>query len=87
VWRIHSCVLPQEGEGPLQDRTNERGICLTEEEAIGLLDIIVVCSADLTAEQRAAMLKLSDFCRQFLRDPMEPQPTMSLAALGAPYAA
>jgi hypothetical protein len=52
----------------LQDGTNEVAVCLTEAEALGLLDMIMLSPTDLTPEQRAAMMKLSDFCREFLRD-------------------
>jgi hypothetical protein len=45
----------------LQERAAERNIYLTVEEAMGLLDIVMTCPGDLTPEQRAAMLKLSDF--------------------------
>ena len=55
----------------MYDRSNERGVCLTEEEALGLLEAIMMCPAELDAKQRAAMLKLSDFCRQFLREGAE----------------
>lgn len=38
---------------------------------MGLLDIALLCPGDLTAEQQTAVLKLSEFCRQFLREPEE----------------
>ncbi len=79
-----------EGASIVHNRPDERGLCLTEEEAIGLLDIVLLCPEELTMEQRAAMLKLSDFCRQFLRDGDDPPSGVSLAglkALAAGYAA
>ena len=56
------------------DRGTDRGICLTEAEAIGLLELIMTCPGELDPEQRAALLKLSDYCRQFLRDGKESAP-------------
>jgi len=56
----------------VQDGVTENAVCLTEAEALGLLDMIMLTPTDLTPEQRAAMLKLSDFCREFLRDNSEP---------------
>jgi hypothetical protein len=47
---------------------NERPLCLTEEEALGLLDVILTNPAELTPEQRAAALKLSEFCRELIRE-------------------
>ena len=52
----------------MKDRKSERPLWLSEEEALGLLDIVLVAPADLTAEQRTSIAKLSDFCRQFLRN-------------------
>ncbi len=46
----------------------EKTLCLTEEEAIGLLDIMLVTPGDLTPEQRSAFMKLSEHCRQLLRE-------------------
>lgn len=51
----------------------EKTLCLTEEEAMSLLDIVLVTPADLTPAQRSAFLKLSEHCRQYLRDDPEPQ--------------
>lgn len=45
----------------------ERSLWLNEEEALGLLDIVMLCPGDLTPSQRAAVVKLSEYCRQFLR--------------------
>lgn len=50
----------------------EKTLCLTEDEAMGLLDIMLVSETDLTPAQRSALLKLSEHCRQFLRE--EPDP-------------
>jgi len=49
----------------------EKTLCLTEEEAMSLLDIVLVCPTDLTPAQRSAFLKLSEHSRQFLRDESE----------------
>jgi len=46
----------------------EKPLCLTEEEALSLLDLVLVSPADLTPIQRAAFLKLAEHCRQFLRE-------------------
>ena len=43
---------------------NEIG--LTVEEALGLLDIMLVSPIELTSHQNKAMLKLSEFCRRRL---------------------
>ena len=56
----------------------DRSLCLTEEEAMGLLDIVMMSPGDLNQEQRAAVMKLSEFCRQFLRESVEP-PTLKLS--------
>jgi hypothetical protein len=50
----------------------EKTLCLTEEEAMSLLDIVLVAQADLTPAQRSAFLKLSEHCRRFLREEPEP---------------
>ncbi len=49
----------------------EKTLCLTEEEAMSLLDIVLVSPSDLTPAQRSAFLKLSEHCRQFLREDPE----------------
>lgn len=46
----------------------EKKLCLTEEEALGLLDIVLMTPEDLTPAQRSAFLKLSEHCREFLRE-------------------
>jgi hypothetical protein len=55
----------------LREREQERNLWLTEEEAMGLLDLTLLCPGELSPEQRVAVLKLSEFCRQFLREPEE----------------
>lgn len=52
----------------MRDRNEERNLRLTEEEAMGLLEIVMMSPAELTLDQREAVIKLSDFCRQFMRD-------------------
>jgi hypothetical protein len=74
----------------LKDREDERHLCLDEEEAIGLLNIVMFSPTELNAEQRAAVLKLSDYCRQFLREPAESSSVITLNTIpvhAAPYAA
>ena len=51
----------------MQNRLEERAIRLTEEEAMGLLELAMTCPMDLSPEQRAAVVKLGEFCRQFMR--------------------
>ncbi len=51
----------------MKNRLEERAIHFTEEEAMGLLELSMTCPMELTHEQRAALVKLSDFCRQFMR--------------------
>lgn len=48
---------------------------------MGLLDIVMMCPLELSAEQRAAMVKVSDFCRQFLREEGPSTPTLIRSAL------
>jgi hypothetical protein len=50
----------------------EKTLCLTEEEAMSLLDIVLVTPLDLTPVQRSAFLKLSEHCREYLREELEP---------------
>ena len=47
---------------------------LTEDEAIGLLEVMMNCPTDLDSGQQDAMLKLSEFCREFLRDSGDSEP-------------
>jgi hypothetical protein len=49
----------------------EKPLCLTEEEALSLLDIVLMSPTDLTPIQRSAVMKLSEHCRQFLREEPE----------------
>jgi len=35
---------------------------------MGLLEIVMMSPAELTPDQREAVIKLSDFCRQFMRE-------------------
>lgn len=58
----------QKGTWTVKKRECEKELWLNEEEAMGLLDIIMMSPNDLTPAQRAAILKLSDFCREFLRE-------------------
>ena len=52
----------------MKECQTEHSLRLTEEEAMGLLDLVMLNPADLTVEQRSAVLKLSEFCREMLRD-------------------
>jgi len=66
----------------MQEEGRERSLELTMEEAMGLLDILLLCPGELTAEQRTATLKLSEFCREWLRDaqtPGSPRPHVTSA--------
>ena len=65
----------------MNDNGLPRSLCLTEEEAMGLLDIVMLSPGELTSEQRAAIMKLSEFCRQFLRDPID-SPTLKRNLVG-----
>jgi hypothetical protein len=67
--------------GTLREREQERSLWLTEEEAMGLLDVALLSPGELTPEQRAAILKLSEFCRQFLREPEEVRQARNRQAL------
>ena len=58
----------------MDDRKYETGLRFTQEEAFGLLDIVMTSSGELTPEQRNAVLKLSEFCRQCLRERPEAAP-------------
>ena len=49
----------------------EKTLCLTEEEAMSLLDIVLVTPVDLNTAQRSAFLKLSEHCREYLREEPE----------------
>ena len=63
----------------MQDRPAERGIQLTEAEALGLLELVMTFPKELDPEQRDALVKLSDYCRQFLRDVPGPETCSDLA--------
>jgi hypothetical protein len=52
----------------VRERDREHSLYLTEDEAMGLLEIVMVSPCDLTPEQHAAVLKLGNFCRRFLHD-------------------
>jgi len=67
----------------MQEERRERSLELTIEEAMGLLDVLLLSPGELTAEQRAATLKLSEFCRKWLRESQGPgstRPHVSSAA-------
>lgn len=51
----------------MRDTENHDGLWLSEAEAMGLLDMVILSPAELTPEQRSAVHKLSDFCRQLIR--------------------
>jgi len=55
----------------MEEYPQEYRLTLTKEEALGLLDIIVMSPGDLSPEQRAAFVKLSELCRQLLREEEE----------------
>ena len=74
----------------LKDRAADRNLYLTEEEAMGLLDIVMLSPAELNADQRAAVLKLSEYCRQYLRESSEASNKVTLCTIpvhAAPCAA
>ena len=52
------------------NRVDECVIRLTKEEALGLLELAMSCPLDLSADQRAALMKLGEFCRECLRADM-----------------
>jgi len=58
----------------------DRDLCLSQEEALGLLEIAMLAPGDLTSEQRSAIVKLSDFCRECLRS--EVDDVRDIASLG-----
>jgi hypothetical protein len=68
----------------LKDRSSEHNICFSEDEAMGLIDIVLMYPGELSSDQRAAMLKLSDFCREFIRDRGDAPLSMGLSGLAAP---
>ena len=52
----------------MKHRAVEQCIWLTQEEAIGLLELVMVSPNELTQEQRSAFMKLSECCRRALSD-------------------
>ena len=46
----------------------EYAVGLTQDEAMGLLDLLVLCPNDLSPEQRSAIEKLSSLCRGIIRE-------------------
>jgi hypothetical protein len=52
----------------VKERTLDRSLCLSQEEAFGLLEIAMMSPEELTAEQHNAIVKLTEFCRECLRD-------------------
>ena len=49
------------------NRVDECVIRLSKEEALGLLELAMACPLDLSADQRAAVVKLGELCRECLR--------------------
>ena len=64
-------VLQTKGGDIVKDRTRAQGLWLTKEEALGLLDIVMMSPVELTPERRDAVMKLSEFCRECLSDEAE----------------
>ncbi len=52
----------------VNDTRSEHTLSLTEDEAMGLLDIVMLSPTDLSPEQRAAAEKLSNYCREIFRE-------------------
>ena len=52
----------------MKERTLDRNLCLSKEEAFGLLEIAMMSPDELTPEQQSAIVKLTEFCRECLRD-------------------
>lgn len=65
----------------MQEGRSEHNLRLTEEEAMGLLDIVMMSPVDLSPEQRTALVKLSDFCREMLRESADANTVASAATL------
>ncbi|HLI47484.1 MAG TPA: hypothetical protein VKV18_02165 [Chthonomonas sp.] len=42
----------------------EKALYLTEEEALGLLELALTSATEMSAEQRSALMKLTAFCRE-----------------------
>lgn len=61
----------------------ERMLKLTEDEALGLLDIVMMSPGELSPEQRTAVMKLSDYCRDLIRErEVEAEDLASRPAIG-----
>ena len=58
----------------MREQKVDSGLMLTKEEALGLLDLVLLSPGDLTPEQRTAAMKLSDYCRHSLRDSEDRRP-------------
>ncbi|CCW35776.1 hypothetical protein [Chthonomonas calidirosea] len=43
---------------------DEKALYLTEEEALGLLELALTSATEMNAEQRSALMKLTAFCRE-----------------------
>ena len=56
----------------MDEETMIRLLALSQEEALGLLEIAMTSAVELNRVQRTAILKLSDYCRGFIR--LENQP-------------
>ena len=41
---------------------------LSEEEAMGLLEIVMLCPVELSTEQQGTAIKLSRFCKSFFHE-------------------
>ncbi len=50
----------------------EISLSFNEAEALGLLDLVLLCPGELSIDQHRAALKLSDFCRQLIRSSRYP---------------
>jgi hypothetical protein len=49
-------------------RNGDRILSLSKEEALGLLELVMLTPGEFTPDQRAAVLKLGEFCRTFLTE-------------------
>ncbi len=52
---------------------HEISLSFNEAEALGLLDLVLMCPGELSVDQHRAALKLSDVCRQLLRNSNYPE--------------
>lgn len=64
----------------MADRGQERPLWLTMEEAMGLLDILVLTPAELSDAQQQALQKLGTFYRQGVHETDENVPALYLRA-------